>query len=120
METEAQTWWLGVGVSSHLFRRGVAPSKGLPGVGVASQRLPPAAGVAPNPGVASHRCTEGVASTSHSDAVFGFLLQQRKRVASLGGAGAPSPFSLPGSSCKHSCLATNAVKNDYTSESTLQ
>ena len=80
----------GVGVSSHLFLRGVGPSAGLPGVGVASHRLPApgvapgvasqwAAGVAPGvaPGVASQLLVAGVASTVSQSATFAFLLQQQ-------------------------------------------
>ena len=75
----------GVGVSSHLFLRGVGPSAGLPGVGVASQRLP-APGVAPGvasqcaagvaPGVASQLLVAGVASIVSQSATLDFLLQQ--------------------------------------------
>lgn len=74
----------GVGVSSHLLRRGVGPSAGLPGVGVASQRLP-APGVAPGvasqwaagvaPGVASQLFMAGVASTVSQSTTLGFFLQ---------------------------------------------
>jgi len=74
----------GVGVSSHLLRRGVGPSAGLPGVGVASQRLP-APGVAPGvasqcaagvaPGVASQLFMAGVASTVSQSAALGLFLQ---------------------------------------------
>lgn len=76
----------GVGVSSHLFLRGVGPSAGLPGVGVASHRLP-APGVAPGvasqwaagvaPGVASQLLVAGVASTVSQSATLAFLLQQQ-------------------------------------------
>ena len=74
----------GVGVSSHLFLRGVGPSAGRPGVGVASQRLP-APGVAPGvasqwaagvaPGVASQALLAGVASTVSQSATLDFFLQ---------------------------------------------
>lgn len=83
----------GVGVSSHLFLRGVGPSAGLPGVGVASHRLP-APGVAPGvasqwaagvaPGVASQLLVAGVASTVSQSATLAFLLQQPGYFVSTG------------------------------------
>ena len=83
----------GVGVSSHLFLRGVGPSAGLPGVGVASHRLP-APGVAPGvasqwaagvaPGVASQLLVAGVASTVSQSATFAFLLQQQRVLSGTG------------------------------------
>lgn len=82
----------GVGVSSHLFLRGVGPSAGLPGVGVASHRLP-APGVAPGvasqwaagvaPGVASQLLVAGVASTVSQSATLAFLLRQQKPLLDL-------------------------------------
>ena len=89
----------GVGVSSHLFLRGVGPSAALPGVGVASHLLPApgvapgvasqwAAGVAPGvasqcaagvaPGVASQLLVAGVASTESQSAALDLFLQQIK------------------------------------------